>query len=164
MKEKIKKYWRILIIFVFIIIVLFVRDWTFIALLLAITIWWICSSDNSSHQLKYELGNIGMTSERYQEIKEKWNKKEIKNLVEAIKIYPSKHLMNNNEEWEKTIEKQREYAAEKDAIYAHQLQKEYGLTEEGWKKLESHFFIEGAKELQKNPEFQKALERIKRNK
>ena len=67
-------------------------------------------------------GKRQITQEEYGEIKQKWNKKQIENLEEAIKMYPSKHLMNNNEEWEKMVERQRDYAAKKDVLYANQLQ------------------------------------------
>jgi len=92
---------------------------------------------------------IKKKEENYQEIKKKWNRKTIENLEEAIKTYPSKHLVGNKEEWEKTTDKQTDYSNKKNKLYAEQLQKEYNFTKAEWEELESQFFVEEIEESKK---------------
>ena len=90
--------------------------------------------------------------QKYEEIQVKWGKKQLDNQDKALQAYPSKHLLNNEDEWIKMIEKQAAYTSDKNEIYANELQKEYNLTKEEWKELESQYFIESSKILREHTE------------
>lgn len=86
-----------------------------------------------------------LAKQRYEEIQVKWNKNRLINYEEAIKKYPSKHLLGNENEWGEMIEKQADYAEDKNDIYGEELRKEYNLTKEDWEKLKGQYFIESCK-------------------
>ena len=86
-----------------------------------------------------------LAKQRYEEIQVKWNKNQLINYEEAIKKYPSKHLLGNENEWGEMIEKQTDYAEDKNDIYGEELRKEYNLTKEDWEKLKGQYFIENSK-------------------
>lgn len=101
--------------------------------------------ENSLNQTLYQL-----MQQRNKDIQVKWGKKQLDNLAEAIRIYPSNHLQDNENEWAKMIEKQADYAKNKNEIYAKELQKEYNLTKKEWKEIESQYLIESFKILREN--------------
>lgn len=87
--------------------------------------------------------------QKHEEIRVKWEKQQQDNYTEALRIYPSKHLLNNEEKWHKTIEEQADYAENKNEIYGEELRKEYNLTIEEWEELKGQYFIESSNILRK---------------
>lgn len=73
----------------------------------------------------------------YQELFKEYDLKTTEHFSNAIKFFPSKHLIDNTEEWHKVVEKQSEYSHKQDYIWLRQLKEKYNLSDEEWEKLKS---------------------------
>jgi hypothetical protein len=71
----------------------------------------------------------------YKQVLKKYTDKRTEFFNKATELYPSKHLVNNQDEWEKVVDEQAKYLESRSQQYAIELHREFNLTDTDWKRV-----------------------------
>lgn len=78
-----------------------------------------------------------MKTYNYQNLFKEYEDVISKAFKEALELFPSKHLVNDDSAWFEMIEKQRDYQNTKTDEWLTKLKSKYNFTKEEWEKLVS---------------------------
>lgn len=88
-----------------------------------------------------DLNDVAITLQ-YPAIKDEWRKITSKNYEKALRDYPSKHLLGNDEKWHKMLDKQWDCAKHLDSISWSEFKTRYNFSEEDWKKIKDKLLLD----------------------
>lgn len=97
----------------------------------------------------------------YQELFKEYDLRTTEHFSKAIKIFPSKHLIDSTEEWHKVVEKQSEYSQKQDYIWLKQLKEKHNLSDEEWETLKAKLSFDLMVNNLKNKETKPMLKKLK---